>query len=420
MSTVESAGSAFTVVSEPVKINSTKTIVVVSYYGPKSPIGTAEEALEGAGWKVIDFPMFRFKNDFYDKVENYMKLFYDCLTTTRPQVILFWYTGICAAEFEQLNQFCENNLQPKPKYVLYTWDDPYNWRTKASFVPEMAIFLDGALTCCPASIVSYQQSNPRCVAQTLYPGFDSFLASNAKKTFAGQNRFVCDVSFLCTNLYLDKREFPDQKIHRAELLDAIEAREDIIFHLYGPESLRVRYPRSYRGFVHYEKQYEIARTSRISLSTHVVSNDEEIDYLNERAIIILGCAGLLLTDNRVNPAIFDGTGSFYFELQTYLRMGDSLSSAIDAIKNALLLPYEEAEIIRNRAGLWAEYYLSWQQWARRVSDFCLNLCENQENTATDCDNQIITQKVQPSCKKMTNLLRFMQQNAKKKTQMHSK
>jgi hypothetical protein len=261
-----------------------KKICIISYYELKEALLLCAQALEKLGYTVINFPVFQYCCDSNDKRDDYVEYFNAFLNEHHPDVILWWcHTFRTAQDFLDL---CENHVDSK-MMMMYNWDDPHCWKVKENFMPEKASVLDVALTCCGAAEKLYT-SNGCKKALFLAPGFDA-------KThfFEPLDTFACDVSMCVTNLYLEQ-DYPRQFIERKQIVDALEAAEDINFALYGPPWLKERYPRSYKGFLDYKDTNKLFSSSKINISTHVICDEK--GYVNERCNLIMACKGLLLVD----------------------------------------------------------------------------------------------------------------------------
>ena len=116
------------------------------------------------------------------------------------------------------------------------------------------------------------------------------------------NKYKCDISILCTNLYTHSM-WTDKKICRKKLLDIIYENEDINLHIYGPKFLEELYPRAYKGYISYNKSHLVFSNSLINLNISPVGDsltdiidEEECYYFSERMPQILACKGLMVSD----------------------------------------------------------------------------------------------------------------------------
>lgn len=333
------------------------TLVLVTYYGiDREPIRTAVDHLEG--WEVVDCPLYKWRVDENERRTDYLEAAAEVITDANADVVLFWYHGVTVVELRYLRERVPERVQ----FALFTWDDPFDWHSPFLNMREMQhYFADGGvLTCCAESAASaYAVPATYCA-----PGYIERLAAEVVGQHHGEERFECDVCFMCTNLYADMDIYSRQRVPRKDLVDALYAQEDIVFHLYGPESFRDAYPRAYRGFVPFEETYRIMRTSRVCVSTHVVGVGVT-QYLNERTAIAMGCGALLVTD-----IVPQGSAA--------IDLGSSVDEAVQTIRKAAQMPYGEAESVRDQLRAYARNALTWKHWATTVKT---HLLEQQQQVA---------------------------------------
>lgn len=346
------------------------TLLVVTYYGLKEPIDTACRALaKHEALNVVDYPLFRFRNDQHDKTPHYIDMLCDATRRYSVDAVLFWYHGIDEQEMRTIRQ----NVDARVPFMIFNWDDPFAWRNPHSSVPQLARHLDGALTCARLCPRLYEQASERaqCAARYCLPGYCARRAEQAIRQFAGVNRFCCDVIFLCTNLYESAADYPHQRINRAALVTALYAehcRGTLTLHLYGPEFLGDRFPRAYQGYAAYERQYELLRTARLVLTTHVVADVDDGAYANERTCVALGAGALLASD--VRPHLQHDVEHDADAAQFIVDLGDSVAEAVQNIAANLAeqrADSERFEALRERAAQYAARNITWRHWAARVA-----------------------------------------------------
>lgn len=384
-----------------------REIVVVTYYGcDREPIRTAVQHLSDQhAWIVHDCPLYKWRLDVENRRTNYLDDAAETFNQPNIEFVLFWYHSLTLPEWSYLRA----HTRAEVKFMLYTWDDPYDWFSPFLNTREAQhVFSDGGvLTCCKDCCPRYAEetendgnipmySVPCCFAP---PGFVERFADDAVLELNGPDRFVCDVCIMCTNLYDDKRLYAKQLIQRKALIDALYHNDRIILHIYGPETFRDHYPSAYRGFAQFEDTYRLMRTARVCISTHVVSMNVH-QYINERTIIAMGCGALLLTDI-VPPH------------SCAIYLGDTLEQAISTVLYAVQMPYVEAEGIRNKLRTFARQRYTWKCWAKTTSDFLLarafpaalnsanaksiwlatiqNLAMGESDTVATCDDETKTQ-----------------------------
>lgn len=265
-------------------------ICLISYYGPFDTIKRAIDSLNLIeNVTVCDFPLFKYMHDINDKVDNYEELLINYINENRIEYILWWFINI------PTNIFMDIKNKTKTKYIFFNWDEPYNWN--GCDIPNKMKYINYSFITCEETTKDYINNGTE-ISKCLYPGFhiEDFYKLNID--IENYNKYSCDISFCCTNLYENEIEYPNQYINRKVLIDSIyenQSKYCYTFHIYGPEFLKQKYPNSYKGFARYNDLNKIFNYSKINLCTHVLSNKG--GYLNERIILIGASGGLVLMDN---------------------------------------------------------------------------------------------------------------------------
>ena len=361
-------------------------LLVVTYYGFKKPILNACQAFANEkNWVVVEFPMFRYRNDVNDKTESYIDMFCETVAKYSPDAILFWYHCFTAQEIELI----QSTVNDKIAFILFNWDDPFSWYDVHGHIPSIAKYFDAALTssrsCVPLYTIEMQKNAKRrekignAIAKYCLPGFDETIAQQVYEKI-DDKQFVCDILFITTNLYEDEQRYNKQRINRAQIVDALYAQhvaKKIIFHIYGPEFLAKRYPLSYQGYCDYEKQYQINHTARLILNTHVVCED---GYCNERLSVALGCGSMIMSDIS-QPDIFQNYNPCATENICVYDLGNSVDQALDNISKVLEKSAAECSSVREKNRKLAAQHLSWNVWACILHDTIqsLSIYGNKEN-----------------------------------------
>lgn len=261
------------------------SICIVTYYGLIESLQFAAKSLEKKGFKVYDFSYMI----YYNGKKDYMKDLINLITNNNIKVVLWWCVNI------PTNEFIEIKNKTNVKYLLFNWDDPFNWKY-VDMINKMPYF-DASFITCKYSVSQYLKNGCK-YSQCLYPAFDpntNFMIE--KSNNSDYEKYSCDISICITNLYESTDMYPDQYIRRKILVDNIYLNQNKYgykFYIYGPESLQKIYPSSYKGFVNYHDLNKVFNYSKINLCTHVLNNRE--GYLNERTILIGASGGLLLVD----------------------------------------------------------------------------------------------------------------------------
>ena len=318
-----------------------KKITIICYYELKDALASAGQALEDLGYQINSYPLFQTIHDVNDKMENYFEKFDDFLTRTKPDIILWWYFYILVNDLRKIK-----GKHPDIYHIFFNWDDPYSWAGD-SHLPEKCQFLDLAVITCKETLDCYTKNGAK-KAIFCPPGYDPKI--NFRQSV--DNKYKCDLSFCCTNLYQDKKHFPDQVINRKKLIDELVKDSEINFHLYGPDFLSKIYPNHYKGLVVYKDLNKLFNSSKINLCTHVVSNKD--GYINERTVLVLGSGGLLLVDQVKGLDDIIPTDCFIFlDTENYVTQ----------IKKILNSDYDS---VRINAENFARDNLTWKHWAKKI------------------------------------------------------
>lgn len=258
-------------------------ICLTSYYGIRESLQEASDELSDLGHIVIDFSLMKEKNENI----NYKHKFVEFLIDNKVELILWWYINISVEDMEFVVK--STNITN----FFFNWDEPHNWYSCE--LDKKSKLLDCAFVCCENTKINYVHNGAK-KSIYLLPGFS---AKNNNLLIDNDNsQYDCDISFICTNLYEDDKEYKYQYINRKILIDNIynnQEKHNYVFHIYGPEFLKILYPKSYKGFIDYYSQNKLFNNSKINLCTHVSSINYK--YLNERTVMIIGSGGLLLIDD---------------------------------------------------------------------------------------------------------------------------
>lgn len=326
-----------------------KKILLVSYYGFKDSLKCASESLEKLGYEVDTYPLFRYAFDSHDKKPNYKEHFNSYVQESSPDIILWWFFYVPT----EVVSFIHTN-NPRCYSILFNWDDPYTWFDKHNQIKDKCPYFDLVVATCEETLSNYITNGAKDAIFSP-PGFDPKINYPLN-----DNKYTCDVSICCTNLYEDLNSYSDQYINRKELIDLLASQKEFSFHLYGPEFLKYRYPDNYKGFVQYNDLNDIYNKSRINISTHVCCSKNK--YINERTVLILGSGGLLMVD----PV--KGMDSLISKEECVYIDKENIISQIKDI----LAKYERSEkersennTMKEKAQLKSLQY-TWDSWARKL------------------------------------------------------
>lgn len=258
-------------------------ICFTSYYGLRDSLLCAANALIRLGYTVNDYQLL---HNMKTK-ENYVHDIINFINDNQIDIILWWFINIKTDDMDYIvkNTKCIN--------IYFNWDEPYNW--VHCDIASKAKLWDIVFVCSEEKLADYIKYGTK-KAIWLLPGYDPIINCLLKNDDIA-NKYDCDISFICTNLYENTDEYPDQIFERKKLVDELyksHTENKFIFHIYGPKFLETIYPLAYRGYITYDNQNLLFNKSKINLCTHV---NNKYKYLNERCIMIAGSGGLLLVDN---------------------------------------------------------------------------------------------------------------------------
>ena len=257
-------------------------LLLVTYYGIRESLQSAASALEGLGYRIVDYPILKHGFDPHSKREDYPSHFDQCIRSFDPRIILFWSFAISYGDLCKLRKD-----HPHRIFGLFNWDDPHCWKVSENDMVRKASLLDVAFTSCRGIMERYEQCGVRRVV-FCPPAFDPSV-----HRYTPDPEYECDVSMCCTNFYDEDEE---QRIPRRELVNRIVRDGSIRFHLYGPISFAHQYPDNYMGWVDYATTCKVYSNSRINLCHHLGSEDNPSHrtYVNERTMLVAGSRGLML------------------------------------------------------------------------------------------------------------------------------
>jgi hypothetical protein len=266
-------------------------ITIIGYHHLSDGFLGVANAFKNIGYTVSFFPLLSYHNDNLSQeliVDELTKLangeefnyrYSTVASGNKSNVILWWYFNIDESFIRETKSGTDSI------HIFYSWDDPY--RLENEDLNPKYKHLDICFTCCAKSTKYYTMSGcPN--AYYLAPGFDPNIH---KPSTEEVEKYSCDVSIVCTNLY----DFDDENhINRKKFLNKIVEDGSIKLYIYGPEYLKELYPDQYRGFISFKDSHKVFSHSKINLNTHIRKNGNM--YINERTNQILGSKGLLYID----------------------------------------------------------------------------------------------------------------------------
>ncbi|ARF10643.1 hypothetical protein Hokovirus_2_170 [Hokovirus HKV1] len=326
-------------------------IIITLYYDFIEPIKTAKESLEKLGIQVIGYPMFKY-NSNQTELEIRYEDFINFVEVNKPDYVLWWNFYVPERIIERTKL-----VHPMLKNYMYNWDDPFCW-SNAEYADKIKHF-DMAFVSSLEKFANYKRLG--CDPVLLYPGYNKNIHYPIiYDDDDDKEKYSCDVSFCCTNLYEDKTYFNNQIIPRKQLIDDVynnQTKYNYKFNIYGPEFLKERYPLSYKGEVRYQDTNKVFNYSKINLCTHVTDANS---YLNERVILIMASGGLLLVDNVKNiDKVFDNNLKNFI----ILDKNNYIKQIIGILKN-----YDEYILIRNNCYDTIQNK-DWDNWANMLCQY---------------------------------------------------
>jgi len=246
-------------------------IIIVCWYKSNNNFNCIEivkNIFIDKGFEVECYPFMQIKNNN----RNHINIFDKALKDFDPKYVLFWnWASITGDELK----YIKNNNYERV-FMVYNWDDPHCWNRNLDYMK----YFDISYSSCLGTLNNYKNLGVK-VSRYLLPGY-----SNLSHYYDKDNKYRCDVSFMCTNLYGKNQKDYDKNIlvDRKSLIIKLEEHPNIDFNIYGPKFLKDIAPKSYRGFIGYEKNRLVFSNSKININVHGANDD---GYLNERAITIL-------------------------------------------------------------------------------------------------------------------------------------
>jgi len=325
----------------------------------------AAKALENIGYKIYFFP---YLSCLMDKIVNIDNLLVQQIKTDNIKVCLWWCNNV---KYESYNKIIkESDLNENIKHYFFNWDfllynyEKYNSLIWKERVEEKYLYyplMTHVFTCYQREIDIFKDKISISYA---YPGFDRNISYYIKDEL-----YDCDISIVCTNLYKNTNEFPNEatNVTRYEIVDKLyENRDKIKFHIYGFENLKEQYPDCYKGFIKYQNCNKVFSNSKINLSIHPIVNElnnenDEFEYFSERVPQILGCKGLLMTNSLLKNNLKKDIDYIYIDQNI-----DWYNKILEIIKNN-----EKYNEMRENGYNKAIEYYQWSQFAKKINEITL-------------------------------------------------
>lgn len=306
-------------------------------------ITAAQRCFEEKGYTVAQYGLLKAKNEKRDYIIDFDSF----INSFAPSIILFWNWGtIDQSDIEMIKMNHADKV-----FMIFNWNDPHCWLKP---VPKMKYF-DISLSTCLGTLSNYTNSGVS-LSKYLLPGF-----SPSSHFHEIDSTYMCDVSFMCTNLFASGSTDRDDKIlvDRTSMIQALDKDPRFKFRLYGPEHLKPCAQRSYRFEVPYEKNRLVFSNSKININVHGAYGE---GYLNERTFTILGSGGLLLIDNipGLDRVLTPGVNCVVIRDTNPKKICDQV--------NEILMNYADYYPIRMAGLELANRYYTYDVWVDKVLD----------------------------------------------------
>jgi len=285
-------------------------ILLIGYCYLQDGFLYAMNELKKYNYKIYFFPYFTYILDNNEKKDD---ILIEYIKSNNINICLWWNNRL---KYDSVKYIIDNlnkldNIDLK--HYFYNWDpylynyEDYNciyWKEVVENTTKIYKLMDYTFSCFENEI-NYTKKynleyNKKINISYLPSGFNPSISN-----YIYDEKYICDVSIVCTNIYDDKKMYPDEScnLHRYEVINKLyENRNKIKFFIYGNDNIKKMYPECYKGFVKYEDCNRIFSNSRINLSIHCLTEsvhrfgNSTHEYFSERVPQILGCKGLLMTN----------------------------------------------------------------------------------------------------------------------------
>lgn len=333
-------------------------ILLVGYCNLEDGFLYASNSLKKLQYKIFFFPYHSYILDNNNDIDNILDNF---IKNNDINIILWWNNNI---QYETIRKIKNNH---DVKNIFFNWDpflyeyEKYNsfvWKDKIDSKIKYYPLMDNVLSCFEKEILFFKN---KCNIHYSCPGFDKDVSKYDYVT-----KYDCDISIVCTNLYDNLNEFPDQStnITRYYVVNKIyENRKKLKFHIYGNEKFKNMFPDCYKGFVKYEDCNKIFSSSKINLCIHPLiyelnNTPCKEEYFSERLPQILGSKGLLVTNSLLTNYLKKDIDYVYID-NTF----DWFEKLMHIIKNNHLYNF-----IRENGYKKGMMYYQWNNWALTVNN----------------------------------------------------
>ena len=320
----------------------------------------AANALKKYNYEIFFFPYLIYK---MENNNNYIEDFKKKITDHKIDICLWWNNMLVFDEIDKMINKDIINIFFNWDPFLYNYEkyNKFNWKDRIENKKKIYPLMNYIFTC-------FQKERKHFNKLKIFynpPGFDKDVSRNVKII-----NYQCDVSFILTNLYSNKDEFPTEatNINRLDIVNKIyENRHKIKFHIYGPIEFKELYPDCYQGFIKYDDCYKVFSNSKINLSIHPIVKElndihSKEEYFSERVPQILGCQGLLMTNSNFTHILKKNEDYLFINDKT-----DYLNLIINVINNN-----KDYDKIRLNGYNKALMNYQWDNWASKIYNILSN------------------------------------------------
>jgi len=344
------------------------SLLIIGYYHLADGFKACANFLE-KDYQVYFFPLCHYLDHKYNvrsEILRYVKgekcERYECgLIANNPpiDIVLFWNSRYFIDSHEGLDLVVtmKNEIKQKILYLAYNWDPIPPETEMAPLKMAFIRLLNGYLTC-DGREIKYLRDVGQYNYMYCPPGFDPQITN-----YVNEPTYTCDVSIVCTNLYVDYSIFQRRfvRVHRKEMVDLLYShRQEIIFHIYGPKEFGELYPDCYRGSIKYTECPKVFSNSKINLCIHATShnNFQKYLYYSERLPQIMGARGLVYCDTEYDQLILPNVHYVLADANDPWMQIQEIVQNYDAPKY---------QLIKEKAYELAQKQLTWDHMRQRIN-----------------------------------------------------
>jgi hypothetical protein len=352
-----------------------KNILLIGYCYFQDGFLYAMNELEKYGNKIYFFPYFTYILDNNEKRDD---ILIEYIKSNNINICLWWNNRLKYDSIKYVIDNLNDVNQKNIKNYFYNWDpylynyEDYNciyWKDVVENITKIYELMDYTFSCFEYEInymtkymTNYNSEyNKKINISYLPSGFNPSISN-----YIYDEKYICDVSIVCTNIYNDKSMYPNEScnLHRYEIIDKLyENRHKINFFIYGNDKIEKMYPECYKGFIKYEDCNRVFSNSKINLSIHCLTEcvhsfgNSTQEYFSERVPQILGCKGLLMTNTYYSHLLKEDISYIYVNNNNFLH------KIFDILQN-----YSYYEKIKTHGYNIAINNYTWNIWSNKINN----------------------------------------------------